>query len=242
MKRILSLLLVVMLLWCASVFAGTAQVEFEQIFYPFPIWYTVKGTDARGFEFEIRLISHHSDKFREKENTSEAERFLQNDADGDLRSMDVTSILLRKIGLASYEQGKLSTLQVFENNSLQRIYVIGTEKELYDYPQDGKPTLLSYLLNAETTVEAAARLQSLIGEDLTSETCDLLKAELEKEYLPDKVEPVPEPVTTPAWVLPTAICGGAVVLAAAVAVPTVIIRRKKRGAAVTDTPAEEEMA
>ena len=188
------------------------------------------------------MISHYSDKFREKEDTSEAERFLQNDADGDLRSMDVTSILLRKIGLASYEQGKLSTLQVFENNSLQRIYVIGTEKELYDYPQDGKPTLLSYFLNAETTAEAAARLQSLIGEDLTSETCDLLKAELEKEYFPDKVEPVPEPVPTPAWVVPTAICGGAVVLAGVSTAIVFGVRRKKRKAATADTPAEEETA
>jgi hypothetical protein len=94
--------------------------------------------------------------------------------------------------------------------------------------------LFSDLLDTKTTMIAIDKLQSIIDEyGITEEACDIIKAELEKEY-----PPLPPP--TPAWVLPTTIGGGVVVLAAAVAVPAVILRRKKRGAAVADTPAEEE--
>jgi hypothetical protein len=110
------------------------------------------------------------------------------------------------------------------------IVVRGSKSGLHEYPKNGKRTLLSDLLDTKTTIKAAEKLQRIVDEHgFTEEACNLIKAELEKEY-------------TPAWVLPTAICGGAVVLATAVAIPTVILRCKKRGAAVADTPAEEENA
>ena len=89
------------------------------------------------------------------------------------------------------------------------------------------------MLDTTTTIEAAAKLQSIVDEyGMTKEAGELIKAELEKEY----------PSPTPAWVLPTAICGGVVVLAGAATATAVVIRRKKRGAAVADVPAEEENA
>jgi hypothetical protein len=187
-------------------------------------------------------------------------QILKNETDGDLRFLNkITALGIENVGFSSFynrvadnlhesfwEDRPTTTLQIFDNKKENiRIQIMGTSEELYEYPKEGKPTLLAYLLDTETAAEAVAKLQSLIGEgeNLTKEICDLLKAELEKKYLHNTVEPIPEPTSAPpAWVLPTAICGGAVVLAAAVAVPTVILRRKKRQAAVADTPAEEENA
>jgi hypothetical protein len=99
------------------------------------------------------------------------------------------------------------------------IVVRGSKSGLHEYPKNGKRTLLSDLLDTKTTIKAAEKLQRIVDEHgFTEEACNLIKAELEKEY-------------TPAWVLPTAIGGGAVVLAGAATATAVIIRRKRRKAA-----------
>ena len=260
MKRIFGVLLIITLLCFFGMTAVSASEGMpNEMSYPVTPLYTIKGRDARGFKFEIRLVTC---KVFYVPNTqagiSEAEQILKNETDGDLRFMnEVTKFGIENVGFGSFydrvaddlhesfwEDRPVTTLQIFDSkNEKIRIYVMGISEELYEYPKEGKQTLLAYLLDAGTTVEAVAKLQSLIGEDgsLTAEMCDLLKTELEKEYSSLAVEPLPA-APTPAWILPTAICGGAVVLACAATATAVFIRRKKRGAAVADAPAEEENA
>jgi hypothetical protein len=119
-----------------------------------------------------------------------------------------------------YEDGDLERIvfQIVPADLTQYVrydlcFCIKTSIKAQEYPSDEKHTLMARLLNPETA----------------SDAIDELRARLNGTY----VEP---------WVLPTAICGGAVVLAGAATATAVAIRRKKRKVAVADTPAEEETA
>ena len=237
MKRVFGLFLIASLLWCMVVVSVGAMEESVK-----EVLSGKRGTDARGFPFQVVLWY---DKYSESSNDdSEVEQMLKGEKDGDLRYIDTMSGSGLSIGKVkfiispsiispgdSYPADACLKICIEDDKDGKKYFIIGGDKKyLCDYPKDGKRTLLSELLDTETAVEAAAKLQRIVDEHgFTKEACDLIKAELEKEY-------------TPAWVLPTAICGGVVVLAGAAPATAVIIRRKKRKAAVADTPAEEERA
>ena len=228
MKRVFGLFLIASLLWCMVVVSvGAMQEPLKAILAG------KRGTDARGFPFQVVLWY---DLYRESSNDdSEVEQMLKGEKDGDLRYIDtMPGLSIGKVKFIRssgdrYPADACLTICIEDDKDGKKYFVIAGDKEacLYDYPKYGKRTLLSELLDTETAVEAAAKLQRIVDEHgFTEEACKLIKAELEKEY-------------TPAWVLPTAIGGGVVVLAGAVTATVVVIRRKKRRAAVADTPAEE---
>jgi hypothetical protein len=229
MNRTLKLIFSVVLLislWCVTVTAFHVSAAKNL--------YTVMGKDARGMDFQVSLVegayAYHYDSLT-------IDQIREQNPDGDLRFIAVGCIRVGDIRLStlinmdhpeSTLDGQLNSVALYGEKDHIRIFV-----KLYEYPEDGKRTLFSDLLDTDTTMIAIDKLQSIIDEHgITEETCDLIKAELEKEY-------------TPAWVLPTAICGGAVVFATAVAVLATALSRKKRkaaAAAAADTPAEEENA
>jgi hypothetical protein len=194
-------------------------------------WYGVyyqKGTDARGFSFGVQIAEDDVSHEEVPNDNATIQATLKQVKDGDLRNLNTSeTLIIGRVKVFVNTHGDL-LINILDGNFFVLIH--GESESISNYPKYGKRTLLSDLLDTTTTVEAAAKLQSIVDEyGMTKEAGKLIKAELEIGY-------------TPAWVLPTAICGGAVVLAAAVAVPAVILRRKKRGAAVADTPAEEENA
>ena len=200
------------------------------------------GKDARGLSFQISLTKRY---YGPGDPETDITQIREQNPDGDLRYMESAPIRVGQVYLCFVPLADSSTLQILPGQiygSLNTIDLRGDDAKitiyanLYEYPEDGKRTLFSDLLDTNTTMIAIHKLQSIIDEyGITEEACDIIKAELEKEY-----SPLPPP--TPAWVLPTAICGGVVVLAGAVTATAVVIRRKKRGAAAADTPAEEENA
>jgi hypothetical protein len=216
--------------------------------------YHITGVDARSVVFHIVLgIDEHPTS---RDDTSEIVQILSQELDGDLRFMNAKSQLyIGNVHLLSapyegdlepFQLGQLRAIEITGSNGRYIIITVDQTK-LYEYPTEGKQTLISNLLDTKTTMEVVAHLQNLISEDdnLTAETCDMLKMELEKEYLSAAVEPDPTPAPIPAWILPTAICGGAVVLAGAATATAVVIRRKKRKAAACDNgaaPTEEKNA
>ena len=193
------------------------------------------GVDARNVKFHVELYSD-TEKYADVESNSNVKSFLKEEKDGDLRFVDREKYLSRlyignNIILKSqwvpqqsdFQYGMLTSIVVIGDSEYISIY--STPEILYNYPKSGKRTLFSDLLNTKTTLKAVKKLESIVDEHgFTQEACDLIKAELEKEY-------------TPAWVLPTAICGGVVVLAGVSAAITLIIRKKRR-AAVVEASAE----
>jgi hypothetical protein len=224
-----------MLLWC-SLFNNISATEAEEDIYPDPghppPWslYVIVGTDARGFAFKITFGWEQGEYYRST--LPNPNRVLRQEKDDDLRSKDqiqdllfFEDVYLGYIDIPDKSPSLHGIVLQCEDRLCIKITGRG-ESELNQYPKDGKRTLISDLLDTNTTMIAIDKLQSIVDEyGITEGACDIIKAELEKEY---------PPLPTPAWVLPTAICGGAVVLAAAVAIPTVIIHRKKRGG-VEDT-------
>ena len=124
MKRIFSVLLVALLLWCTfTAYAGACQY-FEDFVWTYPIHYSINSVDARGFAFEVRLISHLNDEYYENNDISLAEQILKDDTDGDLRTMDVASIWIGDMSLDSYGTGKFESWVVYDNILVELVTAI----------------------------------------------------------------------------------------------------------------------